>query len=43
MDQGKVTVMGERQITDDGGNAKLVCAEHKTNGNGNKPTEGSLP
>ena len=43
MDQGWVAVRGESQVTDNGGDAKLVRAEHKAYGNGNKPAEGCLP
>ena len=43
VDQGRVAVRGESQVTDNGGDAKIVRAEHKAYGNGNKPTEGGLP
>ena len=43
VDHGKVTIRGECQVTDDGGNAKFVGSEHKANGNGNKPAERSFP
>ncbi len=36
-------VRGESQVTDNGGDAKLVRAEYKAYGNGNKPTKGGLP
>ena len=43
VDQGWVAVRGESQVTDNGGDAKLVRAEYKAYGNGNKPTKGGLP
>ncbi len=43
VDQGRVAVRGESQVTDNGGGTKLVRAEHKAYSNGNKPTEGGLP
>lgn len=43
MNQGRIAGRGECQVTEHGGNAKLVGAKHKTNANGNKPAEGGLP
>ena len=43
MDHGKVAIRGEGQVTDDGGDAKFVGAEHKSYCNRDKPAEGGLP
>jgi hypothetical protein len=42
VDHGKIAVWRESQVPDDGGNPKFIGTEHKSYGNGNKPTEGSL-
>ena len=43
VDHGKVTIWGEGQVTDDGGNAKFIGPEHKSYNNRDKPAEGCLP
>ena len=43
VDHGKVTIRGEGQVTDDGGNAKFIGPEHKSYNNRDKPAEGCLP
>ena len=42
VDHRKITIQTACQILDDGGSTKLVRADHKVYGNGNKPMEGSF-
>lgn len=43
MQHGVITARVKRKVTDYGGDAKLIRAEHKAYGNGYKPAESSFP
>jgi len=43
MHHGVITVRVERKVTDDRGHTEFIGTQHQAYGDGNKPTEGSLP